>query len=91
MIDNADYTHAIAEAVAEKLAEGIRDGKFLPVGRYLTPAQAAAYLGLTEAGLETMRKEKRGPLYSRPSNKLVRYRIADLDGWLAEHIVTPGE
>ena len=42
-------------------------------------------------GMETMRKEGRGPAYIRASGKLVRYRVADLRAWMAQHRVEPGE
>ncbi|SDN90561.1 Helix-turn-helix domain-containing protein [Lutimaribacter pacificus] len=91
MNNNAEFAETVAQQVAEKLAEGIRDGTFLPVSEYMTPAQAAAYLGLTEGGMETMRKEGRGPRYVRPSHKMVRYARRDLDAWCEQHAVQPGE
>jgi hypothetical protein len=38
-------------------------------------------------GMETMRKEGRGPIYVRASQKLVRYRVADLRHWMELHLV----
>ena len=58
---------------------------------YLNTADAAAFLGLTPGGMETMRKEGRGPAYIRASGKLVRYRVTDLNNWMAQHRVEPGE
>jgi predicted DNA-binding transcriptional regulator AlpA len=40
--------------------------------------------------METMRKEGRGPSYVRTSNKLVRYRVADLRHWMEQHLVRGG-
>jgi predicted DNA-binding transcriptional regulator AlpA len=73
-----------ARETAEILADGIAKGRFLPPAAYLTPAQTAAYLSTTEGALETMRKERRGPRYSRPSHKMVRYARSDLDAWMDE-------
>ena len=51
----------------------------------------AAMTQVTPAGLETMRKEKRGPRYTRPSHKIVRYRRADLDAYMEAHLIDPAE
>lgn len=91
-MDNSDaFARSIAEQVAYRLAEGIRNGEFLPPSDVLTPAQAAALLHVTEAGLETMRHQGRGPKFYRPSAKLVRYRKSDIDAWLDASTVAPGE
>lgn len=74
-----------AQETAELIARSIASGQFLPPAAYLTPAQTAAYLSTTEGALETMRKERRGPRYSRPSHKMVRYARSDLDAWMDEN------
>lgn len=86
-----DFAKLVAAEISERMAADIRAGRWTPPAEWLTPEQAAAYLGgnLTPAGLETMRKEKRGPRYSRPSHKIVRYRRADLDAWLEAHAIEP--
>ena len=91
MEDPADYlagqiARLAAKETAEILTAGIASGRFLPPSAYLTPAQTAAYLSTTEGALETMRKERRGPRFSRPSHKMCRYSRNDLDAWMAEHL-----
>jgi excisionase family DNA binding protein len=49
--------------------------------QYLTTAQAAQFLGLSEPTLERHRVKGTGPVFHRLGGKLVRYRIADLDAW----------
>lgn len=80
-----------AKLVAREMAEGYASGRYAPPPEYLNTAHAAAFLGLTPGGMETMRKERRGPAYIRASGKLVRYRVADLNDWMAQHRVEPGE
>ncbi|MGP9791098.1 helix-turn-helix transcriptional regulator [Roseinatronobacter sp. NSM] len=82
---------AFAKLVARELADGYAAGRYAPPPEYLNTAHAAAYLGLTPGGMETMRKEGRGPAFIRASGKLVRYRVADLNDWMAQHRVEPGE
>ena len=48
---------------------------------YLRPRQAAAYLGFSEAALRRWRRQGCGPRFFN-ANKLIRYRRADLDGWI---------
>lgn len=54
--------------------------------RYLSPADAASYLGLTERALAEWRRTGRGPKYSRIGGTTgrVRYDIEELDRWMAE-------
>ena len=47
---------------------------------YLTTAQAAHYLGISERTLEDMRGMTGGPVY-RKHGSTVRYHILDLDAW----------
>ena len=82
---------AFAKLVARELADGYAAGVYTPPPEYLNTAHAAAFLGLTPGGMETMRKEGRGPAFIRASGKLVRYRVADLNDWMAQHRVEPGE
>ena len=46
----------------------------------------ASDTGFEPRGLETMRREARGPKFSRVSHRVVRYHVADLDAWLREHV-----
>lgn len=89
--EHEDFAKLIAAEISERIATDIRAGRWTPPAEWLTPEQACAYLGgnILPGGLETMRKEGRGPRYSRPSHKMVRYRRADLDAWLEENAVEP--
>lgn len=50
---------------------------------YLTTQEAAEYLKLSPRTLEGFRNRGGGPKFYR-RGRLVRYRQADLDAWLAE-------
>jgi excisionase family DNA binding protein len=52
---------------------------------WLTPAQAAAYLGYSTRALESWRAKGKGPAF-RGRGKNVRYNIEDLD----QYIMTRG-
>lgn len=43
---------------------------------------AAKYVGLTVDTLAQMATRGTGPKYSKPSKRIVRYRVSDLDAWL---------
>ncbi len=59
-----------------------------PVGKaLLTPAEAAAFLGIPPSTLAQWRSQRRGPAYIKLENRLVRYRIAELEDYLARHAV----
>ena len=51
--------------------------------------QAARYLGVSGAVLRLWRGNGTGPRYFRAGEKLVRYRRADLDSWIAARLITP--
>jgi hypothetical protein len=50
---------------------------------YLTPKEAAAYIGSTENSLRSMRSTGIGPKVTRPNGWRPRYAKADLDEYLA--------
>jgi hypothetical protein len=52
----------------------------------LTTKQAAALLGLTARFLESRRVRGGGPRFVAISPRMVRYRIEDLQTWVAEHL-----
>ena len=52
----------------------------------LTTGQAARILQVSPKALEAWRYRGGGPLYCRISAKVVRYRLSDLEDWIAEHI-----
>ena len=58
----------------------------------LTERQAASYINMSVSWLRNGRSQQRPnqPRYLKISNR-VRYRRSDLDNWLAEHVVEPGE
>lgn len=51
----------------------------------MTRREAAEYLRVSKWFLDTARE--RGPVYSQ-AGKIVRYRRADLDQWIADHAIT---
>jgi predicted DNA-binding transcriptional regulator AlpA len=52
--------------------------------RYFNTKQAAAYLGLSTQFMEIARHKGGGPQYIKLA-KAVRYRVEDLDDWMASH------
>lgn len=52
----------------------------------LTPRQAGELLGLTESGLERMRRERRGPAWIR-CGRLCRYAPAAIREYIASQTV----
>ena len=77
-----------ANAMARHGAEG-RAVIQLPEGlnAALNTEQAAAYTGLAVATLEGLRSKGGGACFVRYGRKAVRYRLADLDAWMAERTV----
>jgi hypothetical protein len=63
-----------ADDVAERAIRAQRRSPFL------SPAQAAVYLGVSERTLQEYRTAGIGPRYRRHSRHL-RYHIDDLDAW----------
>jgi predicted DNA-binding transcriptional regulator AlpA len=55
----------------------------------LTPLKAAHYLGISEAALRLWRSRGEGPRHFRAGEKLIRYRKADLDGWIESRLSEP--
>jgi len=53
----------------------------------LAPRQAARYLGISEAALRLWRSRGEGPRYFRAGEKLVRYRLVDLDSWIEARLI----
>lgn len=66
------------KARAELLAE-IAD---LPTSAFVTSAHAAAYIDSTPEVLQSWRSQRRGPRF-HGSNEFIRYRVSDLDSWMA--------
>jgi hypothetical protein len=82
---DAEYTSHITQP----------DGALSEVPRGLAPAtvdeaDAGRHVGYSAGHMRNMRAQRRGPVFLRLKGR-IRYRIADLDAWLAEHVVVPGE
>lgn len=63
-------------------------------GNLLHSREAARILGVSEAWLARERWKGTGPVYVRvggPSGRSVRYRFADLNGWIAANTVSPSK
>jgi len=56
--------------------------------RYLTPRDAAAYLGMGLSTLSIHRMRGTGPQFIKWLTN-IRYEINDLDAWMSERRVTP--
>jgi excisionase family DNA binding protein len=54
----------------------------------LTEADAAPYLGCSHAYLRQARARGEGPAYVQ-LGRAIRYRVTDLDAWIAAHRVDP--
>ena len=63
----------------------------MPNKNYLNTDEAAGYLGglVPAETLKMWRSRGRGPRYVKTPNGRVRYRTADLDQFLAAHVVEP--
>lgn len=57
---------------------------------WMTELEVAAYTGFSRGALASMRYEHRGPVFSKPNNR-VRYRREDVDSWMAEGRQTPAK
>ncbi len=57
---------------------------------WLTPQQAAEYVGVSVDYLERRRRSKEPPRFSKPSYKTVRYNKKDLDAWLESLVIEAG-
>lgn len=56
----------------------------MPARNLLSPPDAADYLGISVPALNKGRCEGTGPAFVRISSRCIRYRIEDLDHWIAE-------
>jgi predicted DNA-binding transcriptional regulator AlpA len=55
----------------------------------LSTRDAAQRLGIAFGTLQNMRSRGEGPAFVRIGRKAVRYRIQDLDAYLAQHTIQP--
>jgi len=58
-----------------------------PISRLLIPKEASEFLGVPEKTLATWRSERRGPQFIKIENRHVRYRLSDLENYIASRIV----
>ena len=52
-----------------------------------TQSEVAAHVGVSPRALEAWRLRGEGPPFIRLSRRLVRYRPADVDAWIEQHVV----
>lgn len=52
----------------------------------LTCPEAAEFLGVPVGTLAQWRSQRRGPQYVKLENRLVRYRIADLEAYVSKNL-----
>ena len=57
------------------------------MNQILNTREAAEYLGLSQTCLEHWRTLRTGPPFVRVSARCIRYRLEDLEAWLAEQKV----
>ena len=55
--------------------------------KLLTAEEAAEFLDIRVGTLAQWRSQGRGPRYIKIEGRLVRYRLADLEAYLEEHLV----
>lgn len=48
----------------------------------MTTREAAAYLQMSEMRLYQLRKQGGGPKHLQPTERIVRYRLADIEAWV---------
>ena len=75
-------------ATSTKLAFVNDIGQAAP-GRLLSPKGASEFLGVPESTLAHWRSERRGPVYIKLEDRLIRYRKSDLEKYVSARIVEP--
>jgi predicted DNA-binding transcriptional regulator AlpA len=58
------------------------DGR--PARRWLSPAEASTYTGISKSWMAKLRMHGTGPAYAK-LGKAVRYSVESLDAWMSEH------
>lgn len=53
--------------------------------RYVSTAEAAAFLGFSPKTLRKWRTLRRGPPFSRINGRTIAYRVADLSAYMEAH------
>lgn len=88
-LDSEDL-RAVANAAAAEALRRLCANPDAIVPEYLTTKQLALYLGVTAPTLEMWRSASKGPPHTR-IGRWVRYRRADVDGWMAENRIVTRE
>ncbi len=70
-------------------AAPVTPARFAGTKRYLTPTEAAEYLGVGHSTLSIHRMSGTGPAYVKWGRMNVRYDMLELDRWMAANTVTP--
>lgn len=89
-------TTATTRKIREQVQAGIdartdqHDLRLVPASPWMTELEVAAYTGFTRSALASMRYEQRGPVFSKPGNR-IRYRREDVDAWMAEGRQAPAK
>jgi predicted DNA-binding transcriptional regulator AlpA len=60
-----------------------------PAERLRTPKEASEFLGVPEGTLAQWRSQRRGPAFIKLEGRLVRYRVRDLETYIAKCAVEP--
>ena len=55
---------------------------------FLSESDAADYLGISKKTLQRWRFDHKGPAYAKLNNKLIRYRLTDLDEWMDQQLIS---
>lgn len=53
---------------------------------WLGPIEAAEHLKVSAPLLKRLRLKGEGPAYARLSDRMIRYRVVDLDTWATERL-----
>lgn len=88
MIDPAHED--LAELIAARVEEQLRQRGSVAVPEFLTPPEAAIFLNSTVRTLENWRVRGGGPAFTRLGTKTVRYHVDDLRNWMRERRVSGG-
>jgi|GEM_PF-2087819 len=72
----------------ESAAPVTSSGRFAGTKRYLSPLEAAEYLGVGHSTLSIRRMQGLSPAFIKWGTN-VRYDVLELDRWMAEQTVTP--
>lgn len=82
----------LAELVATRVEEGLRQRGSIIVSEFLTPSEAAIFLSSNVRTLENWRiRGNVGPAFTRVGTRTVRYNINDLRTFMSERRIKAGD